>query len=62
MTDETKNDIDLLRHNYLEMNETGKKKMKKVYEKILEIHKITTGAEKLRLKAQGRLPSKGGDI
>ena len=32
---------------YLEMNETGKKKMKKVYEKILEIHNITTRVEKI---------------
>lgn len=42
MDEDTTDDIDLLRQNYLEMDEAGKKKMKKVYEKILEIHVITT--------------------
>jgi len=51
MDENTRDDIDLLRHNYLEMNETGKKKMKKVYEKILEIHKITTRAKKITLES-----------
>ena len=37
-TTNIKNDIELLRENYLEMDETGKEKLKEVSEKLLEIY------------------------
>jgi len=36
-TTDVKNDIELLRENYLEMNETGKEKLKEISEKVLDI-------------------------
>ena len=37
-----KDDIDLLRNNYLEMDETGRAKLKEVSKKLSEIRKITS--------------------